>query len=103
MVLSCLGTSSCWHTLNQPLFVFISGGIFTLPSFLSPATKSLLSAMLVVDPLKRITIPEIRQREWFNIGLPEYLNPINNLNIPDPLTKLDDTIVAEIAKVCVSQ
>ena len=36
------------------------GGIFTLPSFLSPQARSLLSEMLVVDPMKRITIQEIR-------------------------------------------
>lgn len=31
--------------------------------------------MLVVDPVKRITIPEIRQLPWFNIDLPSYLRP----------------------------
>lgn len=36
------------------------GGIYTLPSFLSPETKYLLTSMLVVDPMKRITISEIR-------------------------------------------
>ena len=36
------------------------GGIYTMPSFLSPETKYLLTSMLVVDPLKRITIQEIR-------------------------------------------
>lgn len=29
--------------------------------------------MLLVDPLKRITIPEIRQHPWFNLHLPRYL------------------------------
>ncbi|KAJ3332491.1 protein kinase, AMP-activated, alpha 2 catalytic subunit [Blyttiomyces sp. JEL0837] len=78
------------------LFKKINGGIFTLPSFLSPATKSLLSAMLVVDPLKRITIPEIRQREWFNIGLPDYLKAEKNNG--DIIEKYDDAVVAEISK-----
>lgn len=31
-----------------------------MPSYLSPDTKQLLTSMLVVDPLKRITIQEIR-------------------------------------------
>lgn len=31
-----------------------------MPSYLSPDTKSLLNSMLVVDPLRRITIQEIR-------------------------------------------
>jgi len=29
--------------------------------------------MLLVDPLKRITIPEIRQHPWFMLHLPRYL------------------------------
>ena len=29
--------------------------------------------MLLVDPLKRITIPEIRQHFWFTQRLPRYL------------------------------
>jgi hypothetical protein len=29
--------------------------------------------MLVVDPMKRITIPEIRQHPWFQHKLPAYL------------------------------
>lgn len=50
-------------------------GIYSLPSHLSPETKELLSRMLVVDPVKRITIPEIRQLPWFNVDLPAYLRP----------------------------
>lgn len=29
--------------------------------------------MLVVDPMKRMTIPEIRQHPWFQARLPRYL------------------------------
>jgi 5'-AMP-activated protein kinase, catalytic alpha subunit len=29
--------------------------------------------MLVVDPMKRITIQEIREHDWFKIHLPHYL------------------------------
>lgn len=29
--------------------------------------------MLVVDPMKRVTIPEIRQHPWFQAHLPRYL------------------------------
>jgi len=46
--------------INYFLFILLIGGIFTLPSHLSPETKELLSSMLVVDPLKRITIENIR-------------------------------------------
>lgn len=57
------------------LFVKISKGIYSLPSHLSPEAKSLLSSMLVVDPMKRITIPDIMQLPWFNVDLPAYLRP----------------------------
>lgn len=42
------------------LFKKIKGGIYNLPSHLSPGARDLILKMLVVDPLKRITIPEIR-------------------------------------------
>jgi len=29
--------------------------------------------MLVVDPMRRMTIPEIRQHPWFQARLPRYL------------------------------
>ena len=41
------------------------GGIYTLPSHLSPGARDLIPRMLLVDPLKRITIPEIR---WGPVG-----------------------------------
>jgi hypothetical protein len=54
--------------------------------------------MLVVDPLKRITIQEIRQNPWFNVGLPEYLRPL-----PDTAETLDqeidEDILSELCKV----
>ena len=57
------------------LFKKISGGVFTIPSFLSTDTRHLLMRMLEVDPLKRISIQGIRQMPWFQKGLPEYLQP----------------------------
>ena len=42
------------------LFKKIKGGIYNLPSHLSPGARDLIPRMLLVDPLKRITIPEIR-------------------------------------------
>lgn len=39
---------------------FWQGGIYNLPTHLSHGARDLIPRMLVVDPLKRITIPEIR-------------------------------------------
>lgn len=36
--------------------------------------RDLIPRMLVVDPLKRITIPEIRKHPWFTSKLPFYLS-----------------------------
>ncbi|CAD6271476.1 unnamed protein product [Miscanthus lutarioriparius] len=55
------------------LFKKIEGGIYTLPSHLSPSARDLIPRMLVVDPMRRITIREIREHVWFNIQLSRYL------------------------------
>ncbi|KAI8591209.1 5'-AMP-activated protein kinase catalytic subunit alpha-2 [Geranomyces variabilis] len=80
------------------LFKKINGGIFTLPSFLSAPVKQLLQAMLIVDPLKRATIAQIRQLEWFQKGLPDYLQPLPDIVGRAPESEVDDSIAAEIAK-----
>lgn len=64
------------------LFKKINSGIYTLPSYLSAEAASLLSAMLVVDPVKRITIQEIRQLPWFQKDLPKYLYPLPSTPAP---------------------
>ncbi|KAF9439319.1 Protein kinase [Entomortierella beljakovae] len=54
--------------------------------------------MLVVDPLKRITIAEIRQNAWFNVGLPEYLKPLPQGITDDIFCNLQDDIITELMK-----
>ncbi|KAF9198498.1 Protein kinase [Haplosporangium sp. Z 27] len=76
----------------------ICSGIYSLPSFLSPETKYLLTSMLVVDPLKRITIAEIRQNAWFNVGLPEYLKPLPQGITDDIFCNLQEDIISELMK-----
>ena len=59
---------------NVPnLFRKIKHGNFTLPGHISADAKDLIVQMLVVDPTKRLTIPQIRKHRWFRVGLPEYL------------------------------
>ena len=55
------------------LFKKIKGGIYNLPSHLSPGARDLIARMLLVDPLKRITISEIRTHPWYVVHLPRYL------------------------------
>lgn len=57
------------------LFKKIAQGKFSMPAFVSPDAKDLISRMLVVNPIQRITIAEIRKHPWFQTNLPEYLQP----------------------------
>ncbi|KAG5521767.1 hypothetical protein RHGRI_034105 [Rhododendron griersonianum] len=66
------------------LFKKIKGGVYTLPSHLSHGARDLILRMLVVDPMKQITIPEIRQHLWFKTRLPCYLA----VQPPDPVLQL---------------
>lgn len=80
------------------LFKKIKGGIYTLPSHLSPGARDLIPRMLLVDPLKRITIPEIRQHPWFTVHLPRYLAVMQ----ADPVaagTHLDEEIIMEVVRL----
>ncbi|KAG2404053.1 SNF1-related protein [Vigna angularis] len=51
------------------LFNKIKGGIFTLPCYLSPGARDLISKMLDVEPMKRITVSEIQQHPWLQLQL----------------------------------
>ncbi|CAL6405524.1 unnamed protein product [Bathycoccus prasinos] len=69
------------------LFKKIKGGIYTLPSYVSPGARDLISRMLLVDPLKRITMAEIRNHPWCTCHLPRYLA------VPPPDTLSQATII----------
>ena len=58
----------------RPLTVCAEGN-YSIPHFLSSEARNLIQRMLVVNPLSRITVADIRQDPWFNKGLPEYLRP----------------------------
>lgn len=73
-------------------------GIFALPSFLSRDAKELLARMMTVDPLKRITIPEIRESKWFQKDLPEYLQPLPEF-LDQKSLQVDETIVDSLVQV----
>jgi len=55
------------------LFKKIKSGMYSLPTHLSQLARNLIPRMLEVDPMKRITIPEIRMHPWFQHKLPPYL------------------------------
>lgn len=74
------------------LFKKIKSGMYSLPSHLSQLARDLIPRMLVVDPMKRITVPEVRLHAWFRQKLPPYLR-----HTPDRIENLervvdDDTV-----------
>ncbi|KXN86004.1 Carbon catabolite-derepressing protein kinase [Leucoagaricus sp. SymC.cos] len=70
------------------LFSKITQGNYHMPSSFSADARNLISAMLVVDPVKRITIPEILQHPFFTKDLPRYLSPLPIAPEPVSLTAL---------------
>lgn len=76
------------------LFRKIKSGIFHIPDYLNKSVVSLLVHMLQVDPLKRATIKDVREHEFFKHDLPEYLFP--------PDTDFDSSLIdtEAIREVC---
>ncbi|XP_059830249.1 5'-AMP-activated protein kinase catalytic subunit alpha-1-like isoform X2 [Hypanus sabinus] len=77
------------------LFKKICDGIFYTPQYLNPSVISLLKHMLQVDPMKRTTIKDIREHEWFKVDLPKYLFP------EDPAyssSMIDDEALREVCE-----
>ena len=54
------------------LFKKIKSGMYSLPSHLSQLARDLIPRMLVVDPMKRVTVPEVRAHAWFQQKLPPF-------------------------------
>jgi len=46
---------------------------YAFPEWISPGAKRLISNLLVVDPLKRYSIPDIMKDPWFQVG---FMRPI---------------------------
>eukprot|EP00201_Polytomella_parva_P009928 CAMPEP_0175064574 /NCGR_PEP_ID=MMETSP0052_2-20121109/15413_1 /TAXON_ID=51329 ORGANISM="Polytomella parva, Strain SAG 63-3" /NCGR_SAMPLE_ID=MMETSP0052_2 /ASSEMBLY_ACC=CAM_ASM_000194 /LENGTH=383 /DNA_ID=CAMNT_0016330949 /DNA_START=33 /DNA_END=1181 /DNA_ORIENTATION=+ len=80
------------------LFKKIKGGIYNLPSHLSPGARDLIPRMLLVDPLKRITIPEVRQHSWFSLHLPRYL-AVMQADTVVGAPRLDEETVSEAVRL----
>jgi len=77
------------------LFKKIKGGIYTLPGHIGESTKDLIAKMLVVDPLQRITITEIRQHPWFKLDLPLYLS-LPPDQITSEFDRIDEEVLSEV-------
>ncbi|CAE6516609.1 unnamed protein product [Rhizoctonia solani] len=51
----------------------ICTGRYHMPSDIPPDAANLIKNCIVVNPIKRLTMPEIMEHPWFLTGLPKYL------------------------------
>jgi carbon catabolite-derepressing protein kinase len=63
------------HEHIPTLFAKIARGSYMVPTWMSPGAANLIKKMLVVNPVQRATIEDIRQDPWFLKDLPSYLHP----------------------------
>ena len=59
--------------LIPALFKKIATGSYQTPPFVSSGARHIIHKMLKVNPVQRISIPDIRQDPWFNEDLEDYL------------------------------
>ncbi|CAA7055428.1 unnamed protein product [Microthlaspi erraticum] len=81
------------------LFGKIKRGEYTLPNHLSRDVKDLIPRMLTVEPLRRISIPEIRQHPWFHNDLPHDLAVPPSDAREQAYNKIDEKIVQEVVNL----
>lgn len=80
---------------------------YSIPDYvhISPECHHLLSRIFVADPAKRITIPEIRQHDWFLRNLPgdlmEENMPSNQFEEADQATQSIDEIMQIISEATI--
>ncbi|KAJ7762350.1 CAMK/CAMKL/AMPK protein kinase [Mycena maculata] len=65
---------------------------YDAPTHLSPHAQNLIKSMLVADPTKRITVPQIMQHPWVTVKLPRYLTPLPPL--PGPVVGTLSSLVS---------
>ncbi|XP_022144438.1 SNF1-related protein kinase catalytic subunit alpha KIN10-like [Momordica charantia] len=81
---------------NIPILRYkIKNGVYNLPRHLSTEAKDLIARILVVDPLRRITIPQIRQHPWFQAHLPRYL-ALKPISITQQVQKIDEDVLQRV-------
>ncbi|KAG8708756.1 Protein kinase [Ceratobasidium sp. 394] len=59
---------------TQTLMDKICTGRYHMPNSIPPDAAHLIKNCIVVNPIKRLTIPEIMKHPWFLSGLPKYLS-----------------------------
>lgn len=79
------------------LFKKIKSGIYHTPDTMPKTASVLISKMLLVDPVQRATVHDIRLGEWFKFDLPEYLFPATS---DVDASIIDTDVIREVCEKC---
>lgn len=79
------------------LFSKIKRGKFTIPAHVSKEAGDLISQILIVDPVTRITISQIRDHHWFATRLPKHLYYRPSLFYS--VAHIDDGVMEEVVSL----
>eukprot|EP01087_Luapelamoeba_hula_P017488 TRINITY_DN5518_c0_g1_i1.p1 TRINITY_DN5518_c0_g1~~TRINITY_DN5518_c0_g1_i1.p1 ORF type:complete len:488 (+),score=56.49 TRINITY_DN5518_c0_g1_i1:105-1568(+) len=77
------------------LFKKIRQGLYTIPSHVSAECRDLIDSTLVVDPMKRASMQQIKSHPWFQPNLPAYLR-YTPLHTALTLENLDEASLQEL-------
>eukprot|EP00796_Vickermania_ingenoplastis_P012757 gene12757-8697_t len=81
------------------LFSKIRKGKYEVPPQMSKPTAEFISRLLCVDPLQRLTIPQIRDSPLFNINLPSRLSYAASIAcVGEDNHRVQSTVVSEVAR-----
>jgi serine/threonine protein kinase len=74
------------------LFNKIKEAKYYMPNFISDSVKDLINRMLQPNPIKRITMAEIKEHPWFVKDMPLYLQELSGTHAKR-LQIIDDEII----------
>jgi len=79
------------------LFRKIKSGQFVTPDHVNVQVSGLISKMLVVNPLERATIKDVREHDWFKVDLASYLFPAGT---DVDASIIDTEVIQEVCAKC---
>lgn len=80
------------------LFNKIKEGKYYMPNYVSPDVKDLINRMLQPNPVKRITMKEIKEHIWYLKDLPLYLQELSEKHVKKQ-HEIDNEIIQKIFTV----
>lgn len=81
------------------LFSKIKECRYFIPNNISHAVQDLINRMLQPNPVKRITLHEIQEHQWYQKDLPDYLQYISKQQMNSKNNQIDRQIVQELFKL----